>query len=169
MKTCLALLASLTVAAVPVQELHHEYERAFDFSKYETFSWVPSEKIPLAAHAPEISPQEADAEIRSAIEKALTAKGFRKVENGSADFRVNYFGIVTSRLKVKKVPYSQSKTFSPRHFVREGKLTIDVVDGEQQILVWRGWSRTTVEARGEQVREIIREVVQKTLQPFPPK
>ncbi|MEE8585628.1 MAG: DUF4136 domain-containing protein [Acidobacteriota bacterium] len=168
-KTCFALLASLSVAALQVQELHQEYERAFDFSKYKTFSWVPSEEIPLAAHAPEISPKEADAEIRSAIEKVLAAKGFRKAENGSADFQVNYFGIVTARLKEEKVPYSLSETFSPWHFAREGKLTIDVVDGKQQILVWRGWSVTTVEARGEQVRQTIREVVHKTLQPFPPK
>ena len=169
MKICrTAIMALLAVAFAQTQTLQYEYEPNVDFSKLKTFSWFPMESIPIAAGRPEISPKQADAEIRAAVEKELASKGFRKAEVGGADFQVAYHGIVRARVEAEKPLYGQSQKFSGGRVVREGKLTIDIVESQENVLVWRGWSVNQIEAVGEESRAAIREGVHRILQHFPP-
>jgi Domain of unknown function (DUF4136) len=69
--------ALITCSAAQGQEVRTHYARGTDFSKYRTYSWVPT-----SAGAPN---QIIDIEIMRAIDSQLVAKGFTKVESVTPD------------------------------------------------------------------------------------
>jgi hypothetical protein len=69
--------ALITCSAAQGQEVRTHYARGTDFSKYRTYSWVPT-----SAGAPN---QIIDIEIMRAIDSQLVAKGFTKVESATPD------------------------------------------------------------------------------------
>ena len=70
-------LALIACSLAQGQEVRTHYARGTDFSKYRTYSWVPT-----SAGAPN---QIIDIEIMRAIDSQLVAKGFTKVESATPD------------------------------------------------------------------------------------
>ncbi len=131
------------------------------FNQYYDFSQV--KKLWLAP-APEISPQ-APAEVRqnqaharTAIQRELTARGFRLVSRGDADLWVKY--TVGSRLR--------SDLRGMGGTTQAGGMSIDFVDPTTSEEVWEAWmTKTWYDYMNAQAE--IDKAAEKILSHFPPK
>jgi len=147
-----AILAVLGVGcASPVAV---ELDPMNDFGRYRTWAWLRS--APERTRLPVPMPQ-LDALLRRAIAHELAARGFaRAAEGGTPDFFVGYELELQTRIElVAEVSATQTlQTFHggrgdvgayeivttrQRAFIYEiGVLGLDVTDGQERALVWRG-------------------------------
>jgi hypothetical protein len=171
----LALLA-LTGCATRIA-VSSDHDPAFDFSGYQRFEWL-AEKQQLTGDVRLDNPT-LHQRIRSAIERELERRGYRKAESGG-DFGVGYHLSLTQRHDVSTVqrhygygPEWQGRSGPTETVVtewQEGTLVIDVVDWEADRLVWRGQAIGRVQESltpVEREQRVI-EAVQEMLAGFPP-
>lgn len=142
---------------------HIEKDKSADFSKYKTYAWVekPEEKGAQKARRSQLT----EANIRNAVDAQLQKAGWQKV-NTKPDVMVNYELMVEKNQKQQQDPvYSQSYTRSyfnrytgrvntfyyPSQFigydtysttVKEGTVTITMIDNKTDKAVWQGWTTT---------------------------
>ncbi len=162
-------------ASVPVST---DYDPAFDFGPYRSFSWL-EEKQPLTGDLRLDNPL-LDQRLREAIERALIARGYKK-SGGAADFVVGYHLSLTQRYDVStlqshygygpgwnRVGYGPADTIVTEY--EEGTLVIDVVDRAADRLVWRGqaYGRVRESAAPEEREQRVNRVVESILADFPP-
>jgi hypothetical protein len=161
----LALGIGLGVAcASPVVE--YDFDPQADFSGYTTFHWIdPSEMEadPRVAQQPLV-----DARIRSAVNEALTERGYRKENAPPWDFLVICHGALEDKEELIPV-YSQTGAVRgmQTYAYKEGTLVLDVYDGKSKQLVWRG---SVTEAFDDEDRAIesIEKLVRSLTAKFPP-
>jgi len=142
---------------------HIEKDKSADFSKYRTYAWVekPEEKAAQKARRSQL----AEVNIRNAVDAQLQKAGWQKV-NSNPDVMVNYELMVEKNQKQQQDPvYSQSYTRSyfnrytgrlntfyyPSQFigydtysttVKEGTVTVTMIDNRTDKAVWQGWTTT---------------------------
>jgi hypothetical protein len=173
------LAVSSACAACSTIQVRRDYDRSFDFSGFHTWSWLPlpvPEKIDPRVHNDLV-----DRRVRSAVERVLAAKGFRKVEQGQGDFGVGYLAAIEGKVDVQTI--NSFYGYGPgwgggmgpptETIVREydqGTLVLDVVDTRTKRLVWRGSAQAEVsENRSPEARdERLNEAVTRMLAGFPP-
>ncbi len=123
------------------------------------------------------------------MERSLAAKGYVKSEGGSADFMVSWLGGIKSKLQVDTIdhfyspygygalgrdPFMRPGMGSMRtSTVREyevGTLIIDVLDHQQQKLIWRGTGTDRLGGSDDPkvITENINNAVDAILESFPP-
>jgi hypothetical protein len=151
----LLLLGALTVNA---QKVKVASDPACDFSKFKTYMWDNGTLAnPLIKQY-----------IVAAVDKEMTAKGLRKVEN-DADLMLTTLTATASDLTMTN-PSSQAWA------VTKGTLVIDMSDAKTKNGVWRGVASHTLEdgPSGNAVRDAktvekpINKAVQKMFKKFPP-
>jgi hypothetical protein len=128
-----------------------EYDSAEDFSGYRTWAWLP--RLETAPDPYGESREELAAEIEQRTEQALAERGFvRAGDEARADFFVTYhFEIFIEVVLVDEMQAEQhvaSMNDSPSYGVtgmetrpriyQRGHLVIDIADGDERQLVWRG-------------------------------
>lgn len=149
---------------------HIEKDKYADFSKYHTYAWIdkPDGKENKKNSRKEL----AETNIRNAVNEQLTKNGWREV-NSNPDVLVNYELLVEKNQKQQQDPvYSQPYTRSyynrysgrtityyyPSQFmgydsytttVKEGTITITMIDNRTDKTVWQGW--TTDELYGSRI------------------
>jgi len=158
---------------------HIEKDKNTDFSKYRTYSWVekPSVKAGKKARRNDLT----ETNIRNAVNEELQKKGW--VESRSKpDVVINYELVVEKNQKEQQDPvYSQSYTRSyynrytgrmhtfyyPSQFmgydsysttVKEGTVTITMVDSKTDKTVWQGWTTSELNSGNITGREIDKNV-----------
>jgi Domain of unknown function (DUF4136) len=141
-----------------------------DFSKFHTYKWVTIE----GATQPN---QIVDAQIKSAVDSQLAAKGLTKTDGEKADLFIGY-----------QVSISQEKQWNaygmgggPRwgggmatatsSVINTGTLVLDMYDPTTKQLVWTGRASKTLDssANQEKKQKNLDKAMQKLLKNFPPK
>jgi len=145
-----ALALALVVGAGCVNGLRVEFDPSEDFAGYRSWDWLPAgfeERAASRALAPDL-----DARLRAAIERELAARGFERATGGAPDFYVGYHADVETQLvRATETPAMQTlsslhqtpsfEISAPEKSLRrfdEGTLALDVADGHDRQLVWRG-------------------------------
>lgn len=193
MRAFLAAIAVLAVAACATTryETQSDYDRAADFSGYDTWAWI-SDK-PMLASDGELgrNPIWQD-RIKMLIANELRSKGFTEVRDPeAADFTVAFTLGSRDKIDVNTYPSSYRTAWGwgyPYHGyyggyrslpttevdVRqytEGQLAIDVFDVNSRQPVWHGVATGNIRQNRsvEERQEAAREVVASILAPFPPR
>jgi hypothetical protein len=159
--TTAALLFLTGCSSVQVET---DYDRETDFSKYNTFRWIPhvkgTEENPLM-NDPLIK-----GHVQSAVNAELAKKGYTKIEEGHPDFLVAYYFTSRNRVDVTH-HYGYWYPHTSVYQYKEGTLIVDIVDRVDKQLIWRGWATGTLEDRSR-VKDQIDYSVQKLMKKFPP-
>ncbi len=164
---------------------HIEKDKSADFSKYKTYAWVekPEEKETIKARRNELT----EANMRNAVNEQLQKIGWSEV-NANPDIMVNYELLIErSEKEQKDAVYSQSYTRSyynrytgkvntyyyPGQFVgydtysttvKEGTVTITMIDNRSDKAVWQGWTTSEVISRkmtGKEIDQSVKTIFKK--------
>ena len=159
---------------------HIEKDKSVDFSKCHTYAWVDKTEVDGVKKKPKHDLTETN--IRNAVDEQLQKKGWKKV-NAQPDILVNYDLLVEKNEKQQQDPvYAPSYTrtlynrytgrfvtfFYPSQFVgydyysttvKEGTITISMVDNLTDKMVWQGWTTSELNSGNISSREIDRNVI----------
>lgn len=178
-----AFLALLLAGCAPAITVSHDFDPGADFSSYRTWSWLP-QLVPEVVD-PRVHNDIVDQRVRRVVERALTAKGYQRLEPGQGDFGVRYHAAIEGKVSVQTIndTYGYGPGWGPgpargattQTYVREwdeGTLVLDVVDGKSDKLVWRGSAQAEVSAEPpppDSRDEILNLAVDEMLAEFPPR
>jgi hypothetical protein len=172
------------------QQIVRDYNHSVDFSSLKKYAWIEREEISIFnAGVPENMRHgdyaEWDRKIHEAVDKELQKKKFQKVPAESADFFVSYILVTKLDMDVQeydssvgsdpRVPYGHWRPFHNTSndvlMKREGTLTLDMVNPENNELIWRGRAVESVKEKDSDKKawKKIEGAIKKTLSKFPPK
>jgi hypothetical protein len=164
----LAGLVLLTAGCAGV-DVHSDWDRAVEFGAYETYRWAPSPAKTIERDEKSIHQGDhslLDRRIRRLVDEQMTAKGYRALEKGDADFLLVYHISTKRHIEIWNSPYPYWYSRHANRW-REGTLLIEVVDLSKNVVVWQGWG--TAELGGPDENEgDMRKVITKILERFPP-
>ncbi|MFZ6025441.1 MAG: DUF4136 domain-containing protein [Bacteroidota bacterium] len=141
-----------------------------DFSKIKTYSWVTTQANKETASAQTKNDDLTNRKIRRAIDKSLAEKGWREVKRNPDVYLVYDVVIEEENKRVTTPVYSQSFTrwfFNPRNRrwvpvfypsqfmgydedtqkVKEGTLTLTLMDADTDKTIWQGWTTSELSGR----------------------
>ena len=158
-------------------EVRVNFDPREDFSSYRTWDWLPP-GWQVAAAARRVD-RGLDAQLRAAIERKLVERGYERAPAGEADFLVTYH-LTLERQLVRGVETPAMQTVSSFHreggyevtaskptlqLYEQGTLVLDVADGQERQLVWRGIGiRRVRDSFGIRADDVVSEVFDR----FPP-
>ena len=81
------------------------------------------------------------------MEREFAARGIERADAGMADLVVHYHASVTQRVDTGGVDekYAVCDDCQRPSVFEAGTLTIDLVDGGTDTLIWRGWAERSIE------------------------
>lgn len=157
---------------------HIEKDEATDLTKYKSYTWVAEDKSDsLRNKISDIAAQN----IRNSVNEELQKNGWREVKN-NPDVLVSYDVLVERNTRVDRDPvYSRSYTrmvynpYTRRYFsiyypsqflgydesevpVKEGTVTITLIDPKKDKTVWQGWSTDEISSNKLTSKDIQRNV-----------
>ena len=164
---------------------HIEKDKSADFSKYKTYAWAekPESKEARKARRNELT----ETNVRNSVNNQLQKIGWKEV-NANPDIMVNYELLVEKNAKEQKdAVYSPSYTRSyfnrytgrvntyyyPGQFsgydtytttVKEGTVTVTMIDNRTDKAVWQGWTTTEIESRkmtGKEIDQSVKTIFKK--------
>jgi hypothetical protein len=153
----------------------HEPDAAFEL--YVDYRWVPEDRewtYPLFLRYPEIPRV-----IQSSVDRELALKGFRRLDQGKADFLVavsvsieDVTVVTTHRYQGWSHGYNRSRMTNTRMGTRldkmpEGTLVLEVIDAASERVVWQGRAAGVIVDRGS-IDEGVKGAVVRMLAAFPP-
>ena len=167
----LALGLAATAAA---QDVKTDFDKSADFSKYKTFS----AKIATSWNNP-FGEQRA-LEI---IETALAGKGWKKVDEASADTHVMIHGATQVKRDLNTFYSGGYGGYGYRGYggmgmgttsttVNEytvGTLVLDIFDAKTKQLLWRGTGSDEVSDKADKNQQKVQKATEKMFKNFPPK
>ena len=139
---CLILFGSLTA---PAQEVHYNFARGTDFSKYKTYKWV---RVPDATYPDDIL----DGQIKRAIDSQLSMKGLTMTDSDTADLYLTYQLSINNLTQWNAygsgggVNFGRWRGFgmdmgtatATSSIIKVGTLVLDMYDVAAKQQVWRG-------------------------------
>ena len=158
---------------------HIEKDDTVNFSNYKTFAWVNSSETKSDSVQKAISLTEQN--VRKAVNAELAKQGWREVRN-RPDILLSYDVLVERSVKQDSDPvYSRPYTryvynpytrryvaiYYPSQFlgynddqyeVRQGTITITMVDAKSNKTVWQGWTTDEVNSKNLTSKEIANSV-----------
>ena len=146
-----------------------DFDKSVDFSRLRTYDWAPREES--ATSDPRAENSLLISRIRTAVERELSAMGYRKAATGDPDFLVGHLVTTQTRFPPSfKDAGWQSGLPTEVDQYEEGTLILDLIDPNGMRLMWRGTATTPLdESAGPRQREAtINEAVQSILKRFPP-
>jgi len=185
MCTRLALIAlAVMLSACQSPSVNRDFDPSRDFASYRTWSWKEP-GLQYRPDDPRINSDLTESRIRQAVSEQLEQRGLRQATNGTkADVNVQTYLIVDTRQQQLSTQYAGgwggywggywgapmlSETRNVEYKV--ATVQIDLLDGRDGKLVWRGSSEKlvndTVSAPGER-DAAIRKTVAEVLQAYPP-
>ncbi len=154
---------------------HIEKDDDADFSKYKTYSWIEKQTEGKKDHDKKNDLVEKN--IRTAVNKELAEEGWRETKS-NPDILLSYDVLVERGVKQQNDPvYSRPFTRSfynpyarrfinvyyPSRFmgyddyevpIKEGTVTVTMIDADNDKMVWQGWTTAEVNSRNLSSREI---------------
>lgn len=158
---------------------HIEKDDSVNFSNYKTFAWVNSSETKSDSGQKSVSLTEQN--VRKAVNSELAKQGWREVKN-RPDVLLSYDVLVERAVKRESDPvYSRPYTryvynpytrryvpiYYPSQFlgyndeqyeVRQGTITISMVDAKSNKTVWQGWTTDEVNSKNLTSKEIANSV-----------
>jgi len=180
-----AVLALAAVQACSAVRVNEDYDPSANFSLYETYDWMPGPKKETGDVR--VDNRLMEQRVIKAIERALASKGYQKTSLEQPDFFVSYYLSFKTKYESNTVyttmgfggfyPYGGLHPFGGVGFYpsfeeyEEGTLLIDVSEGKEKNLVWRGSGKRRVDenASPEKTTNLVNQTVQEILDQFPPK
>jgi hypothetical protein len=146
----LAAISFLFATALSAQHVKTHYDRSANFAQYKTYSW---EQVKTR------EPLDVD-RIKSAVNAALAAKGWTRVESGGDVWIVAIEGGWRWR---------GFGAFGPTTDTYEDRtLTVDLVDTKTKKLLWRGSSTDRLSDNSDKNTKNLDKGVEKLFKMFPP-
>jgi len=153
------------------QQVKTDYDRSADFSRYKTYSWE---------HVKTKDTLDVD-RIKSAVNAALAAKGWTKVDSGG-DVSVVAMEITQNQQTLNTFYDGFGGGWGWRRFggggfgeattttetYRVGTLVVDLFDTKSKKLLWRGTSSDTLSNNSEKNIKNLDKGVEKLFKQFPP-
>lgn len=169
--TMLLLMTALVLSACSSVKVASDYDRQVDFGQYQTYAFFKP-----GIDKAEISDLDKKRILR-AIEAEMQAKGFTKSEN--PDLLVSIFTKARQQVNVynnhwgygygwRWSPYYWGPGYSSVHTNTDGTLYIDLVDAQEQELVWQGMGTASLASDVERKQNRINEIVHEILKTYPP-
>ncbi len=164
---------------------HIEKDKSADFSKYKTYAWAEKPETNEAKKARRNELTEAN--IRNSVNRQLQKIGWKEVDK-NPDIMVNYELLVDRTEKEQKdAVYSPSYTRSyynrytgrvntyyyPGQFsgydtytttVKEGTVTVTMIDNKTDKAVWQGWITSEIDSRkmtGKEIDQSVKTIFRK--------
>lgn len=146
----LVAISFLFASALSAQQVKTHYDRSVNFAQYKTYSW---EQVKTR------DPLDVD-RIKSAVNAALAAKGWTRVESG---------GDVSIVAIEESCRWRGFGAFGPTMDTYEDRtLIVDMFDTKTKTLLWRGSSTDTLSDNSDKNIKNLDKGVQKLFQKFPP-
>jgi hypothetical protein len=159
-------------------QTNSDFNPAFDFSNYHTFSWISDN--PMIAATPMVSPL-TQGRVELAIIDVLQQKGMTFVSNpNAADFVIAFTAGAHQKVRVDTTsypigyrgPYMWGGGYYQDIDVREytqGRLSIDMFDTKLRQPMWHGWGTKSVSGSDRKdPAPAIHKAVEAILKDFPP-
>jgi hypothetical protein len=171
------ILGSFAIAAFILASCsstaHIEKDKYADLSQYRTFAWLDNDRKGKSSRANDLVEQN----VKDAVNKELGEVGWREVRN-NPDVFLSYDILVERTTKTQNNPvYSQSysrvyynpltrrwgRIFYPSQFlgydnesyaVKEGTVTISMIDARMDKTIWQGWTTDEVNSTNMTKKEI---------------
>ncbi len=149
----LTLVATLAVGACGGGVgTRQDYDPGVDFGAFQTYAWA--ERTPSGGEDARVYNRVTMQRVRTAVERALNAKGFRKTDD-APDFHVAWHGAIRGQMSATTIGTHYGYgwgwyggTSMTNTFVNEwdeGTLLIDIVDPTENLLIWRGVAQGTID------------------------
>ena len=159
---------------------HIEKDPSADLAKYKTYTWIDKES---KSHVNDITSQN----VKSSVNEELQKNGWREVKN-NPDVLVSYDLLVEKSVReqsdpVYSQPYSRlyfnpytrryGRIFYPSEFlgydnneipVKEGTVTISLIDPKLDKTIWQGWSTNELSSSritGKEIQKNIKSIFKK--------
>jgi hypothetical protein len=171
------LLAGVAALACSTLRVSTDYDPKADFGRYRTYAWLAEEPTPTGS--PRLDSPLLHDRIRTAIDRALEAKGYARTEN--PDFLVRFDLSSERKLDIDTYNAGFYRGYGywmslPQTEVREyeeGSLIIDVMDQKEKKVVWRGIGQRRLRGEGApsdpaELQKRADEVAASVLKDFPP-
>jgi Domain of unknown function (DUF4136) len=180
------IILPLPLLAVPgfAQDVHYNYDRNSDFTKYKTYRWV---EVDGAAHLDQLT----DKQLTNAIDVELSKKGLVKIWGTDPDLLITYQAAIDQEQQFHAFTggfgpgwgygpgwgrgwgyagYGTSTVTVQSTTIQVGSLGFDMYDAEQKKLVWRGEATKTIDIRAkpDKRQRSIEKGVAKLLKNYPP-
>src|SRR5215813_6265842 len=160
----LGMLLGLLVVSAAAQTVQSDFDRTFNFSNLESFSFVVQRR---GATDPLAGDTLNDGRIRTGLEANLRANGFT-METEKPDFVIAYHVTTKNKLSVQDYGYGPPRWFGSRDIrvnqYSEGTLMVDFIDAKSNQVIWRGRASGTLEMKG--VDKKISKSVEKLVKQF---
>jgi hypothetical protein len=179
-RLCPVILLAVAIlpAATMAQKIRVDYEHGNDFTKYKTYKWVKIKE------SPDVN-QIVDQRIIGAIDAAMTKEGFTKSES-NPDLFIGYQAILTRQQQLTTFTNgagpgwgygarwgygwgASSISTTTSDTINSGTLVVDLMDPQQQKLVFRGIGTDTLSDKPEKNAKKIDKAVTKIFEKYPPK
>ena len=171
----MALVLVGALQSLPAQDVKVEYNKAEDFSRFRSYSWLPNEHYdrPLLAM-----------DIMGAIDEQLQAKGLNRLDS-AADLIVTAYGALDTDMSVSfdastyvmpglegPVWWTTGAVILPGNstavFIKKGTLVVDIADPHTKQLKWRGIAKTNLNPKKQkQALDLIHKSVAKMFREYP--
>jgi hypothetical protein len=172
LKTAIVAVLGIGILAGCASSAHIEKDETVNFSKYKTFTWLHGEEGKLESQSDLV-----ESKIRAAVTKEFEKIGWRESSN-KPDVILDYDVLVERSSKSQKDPvYSQpysrliynpytrryATIYYPSQFmgyesyekvIREGTVTISMIDAKTDKAVWQGWTTGEVNSKNLTNKEI---------------
>ena len=165
-----AALALWTAGCAPTI-VNNFLERGIDFSQYDTYTWAAEDRF--STGDPRLDNNDIFiSRLQSAVDKALTTRGFEKTTTATADLVVHYHASVRQQIDVNALDSQYGYCADCHSSVYDaGTITIDLVDSRTNKLVWRGWSEGSLDGIDAQavIEARVDDAVAKIMTRLPPR
>lgn len=166
----------LVVAGCSTLGVQTDYDPDASFSELKTYRWLPSPE-----GDPRVHNDIAEGRVVRNVDRVLGEKGYRVVTTDDADFLVGFQLALEGKLDVSNVdtyygyhwgrPYAGGSPVHRDKIIREydeGSLIIDIIDTEEEEIIWRGSAQADVtHTTGEENEKLVKEAVERMFRDFP--
>jgi hypothetical protein len=166
-KTLGILMLAALVACSDQITVRTDYDKSVKIATYSSFAWLDKEAIE-ERNNPLYYNELNDRRIREATVAQLTGKGY-VLDPAAPRLKVHYHIVIEDKTQVRSDTYSPYWIKSERdvYTYREGTLIIDLMDGQNEMLLWRGWAISALSDTDQMSDDLIREAVAKIFEKLP--
>ena len=142
-------------------------DKSVDITTYNSFQWLSKEAIE-DRNNPLYYNELNDKRIREAVIGQLVSKGYQQNSEG-AKLTVHYHIIIEDKTQIRNDTYSPYWIKDERdvYAYREGTLIVDLMDGQNQMLLWRGWAVSALSGQDQLTEELIQQSVVRIFEKLP--
>jgi len=171
----------LVLSACSQARIRYDYDARANYASFKTFDWMAASKR-AKEKAGNVENPIMDRRVKGAIERELTAKGFKLEGSADPDFLVTYYPIFKERAYRTTTHMGMGWGYRPWwgvrtgtsvsqvHTYQEGTIVVEIVDFKSSQLIWHGaavGALTGLETP-QDAEEVVTREVHRLLEAFPP-